>query len=76
MLNLPWFRCFAAGQHVDSLMCCNIYNRPFNACIVKTCHWIFMSMLQFGKGATSSALFVSYRHIGSLASQLIVQPSV
>ena len=76
MLNLQYFGGFAAGQLVDAFMRCNIYNRLVNACIAKTCDWIFMSMLQFGKGATSSVLFVSYRLIRSHASQLIVQPSV
>ena len=49
--SLLCFGCFAAGQHADgwiSLTHCNIYNWLANACILKTCERIAMSVLYFG----------------------------
>ena len=53
--SLLCFGCFAAGQHADgwiSLTHCNIYNWLANACILKTCERIAMSVLYFGNGVT------------------------
>ena len=46
------FGCFAARQQVNGdflLTHCKIYNWLLNACTLKTCHWIVMSMFQFRK---------------------------